>query len=887
MSWFDGLRHRVRALIDPERHERDFSEEMRHHLELDAMQQGDASRARKRFGNRTYYQEETRRMTWLGSLDVLRQDFGYAWRSIRRTPGFTVMVVVTLALGLGANAATFTLIDRLFLRPPNAVEDPQDVRQIWFEHSAYRMSSGKAWFSSGTDYATYRTIAEASGDPRSFALFDTDFALYLRAGSERQRVRGVFASASYFHVLGVGAILGRLYTTNEDSLGAGAQVVVIGHRFWKSAFGGDSTIVGRRVRIEADEYAIIGVLEPGFEGLDLQAADVWIPLASIPKSNWIVQMGQGRPWWEGRRANGFTMLRRPSPGAPPDLAFEERATAAVRAEHRALQQRDSRAMLGGGLATPGADTIISKRLGGTAAIVLLIACANVINLLLARAVSRRREIAVRLALGISRARLIRLLTTETALLALIAGAVALFVAWGGGTLLRALLTPEVVWYESVLHWRVVLFAFGTAALAGIVSGVIPAIQASSPELTGALKEGTRDGTVHKSRLRQGLVIAQAALSVVLLVGAALFVRSLQNVRGLDLGYDTKQVLFGAYEFEAWQRPPRPVTAAALDEVAQRLAGRPGVESVALTAILPMRGLADVMFYFGSDSSASIRPNGPTFLLVSSSFFRTVGMRVLSGQLFQDGATAPRELVVNEAMAKRVWPDQSPIGQCLRFNRRDNPCYTVVGVVENARRSSLLEDEKPLYYLPLGNPPSPGWVAASVILRAEPDAVAGAAAELTTALRRAMPAAPVWVRVMNDVLEPEYRPWKLGATLFTGFGFLALIVAMVGIYSTVSYGVTQRTHEFGVRVALGARIGDVLRLVIGEGVRVVAVGVVVGVALALAAGKLVASLLYGVEPHDPLTMLLVGVVLLSVAAVAALLPAWRASRVDPVTALRAD
>lgn len=897
MSWIDGLKHRVRTLFDPAGHERDVADEMRHHLELDAQQQGDASRARRRFGNRTYYQEETRRMTWLGSLDVLRQDVGYAWRSIRRAPGFTLMVVVTLSLGLGANAATFTLIDQLLLRPPAGVDNPEAVQKLWWETSGGRSYDGQPFNTTAADHPSYRAVVDAIGEPRSFARYMTDYSLYMRDGESRQRVRGVFATASYFHVLGVTPALGRVYTASEDSLGAGAPVVVIGHRFWRRAFGSDSTVLGRRVKIESDEYEIIGVLEEDFEGLDIQAVDVWIPLASIPSTHWMVTSARARSrggnWWDMHWGSGVSSLRRPSRADESPEDFSRNATLALRNHKRAVPQGDTLAkvqalpLTGPGLAKDGPDNAISKRIAWVAAVVLVIACANVINLLLARAVRRKREIAVRLAMGISRERLVRLLATETVLLGLIAGGVSLFVACGGGVVLRALLLPNVVFYQSPLHWRVIVFAIATSAIAGLVAGIIPAIQASKPDLTVALKEGVRDGTVHRSRLRRSLVVAQAALSMVLLVGAVLFIRSLTNVRALDLGYDTRQVLFGSVRFEAGQRPAREVLSTALSEVAQRVDGRDGVEGVALTVFQPMRGLADGNFYFGSDSSYSLRPNSPTFLVVSSAFFRTVGMRILTGTTFQDGAGAPRELVINETMAKRVWPNGDALGQCLRFEKRDNPCYTVVGIVENGRQGSVIEDPKPLYYLPLGNAPWGSYQAGSILVRARAEAVPAARAELTGALRGQFARAEIEVKTMDEALEPEYRMWRVGALLFAGFGLLALVVAVVGVYSTVSYGVTQRTHEFGVRVALGARVRDVLRLVVGEGVRVVAIGVVVGVALALAAGKLVASLLYGVAPHDPLTMTLVGVTLLAVAALAALIPAWRASRVDPVTALRAD
>jgi putative ABC transport system permease protein len=833
-------------------------------------------------------------MHWSNSLDVLRQDVAYAWRSIRRSPGFTLTVLLTLALGIGANAATFTVLDRLYLRAPDGVRDAASVRRLWLYHSGITDSEGKASHGIALNYPLYRAIRESASNARDLALYGTDNSLFLARDGRKTRVRAVFASASYFHVLGVRPAFGRVYTEAEDSLGAGARVVLLSHRFWEREFAGDSSVIGRAVQIESDNYMIVGVLAPDFSGLDLQAADTWMPLASMPSTHWRVRQAR---WWENVNPWSFEAIQRASNDT--DLqAFEYRASVAVRDVNRRLfpQRPDTLAairsapLVGSGFGEPGQDMLISTRLSGVAIVVLLIACANVTNLLLARAVRRRREIAVRLALGISRARLVRLLTTETVLLAVLAGAVAVFVAWWGGTLLRALLLPNVTWYESALHPRVVAFAFGVSLLAGLVAGIIPALQSSNPQLTQSLKEGVREGHVHRSRLRQGLVVTQAAFSLMLLVGAALFVRSLDNVRELDIGYDADRLLFAYPTFDAGQAPPAVVQAAGIAQIAERLESRPGVEGVARVVNIPMQGISFTTFFWGPggvDSSASLRQDFPTFSAVSPEFFRVVGMRFVQGTTFEGRAGAPGQVVVNEAMASKLWPGRSAIGECMRFDKRENACYTIVGIVENARASYVIEDPKPQFYLPTDNMPIKGFAATVLAVRARSDAMTAVSAALSAEIRSNMPTAEAKVSPMMEQLEPEYRPWRLGASLFTAFGLLALIVACIGIYSTVSYGVTQRRHEFGVRIALGAQLSDVLSQVVGEGLRVVAIGVVVGVGLALAAGKLVSALLYGVKPTDPVVMSGVAVLLLFVAAAAALVPAWRASRVDPVSALRSE
>jgi predicted permease len=889
MSWLDGLGHRLRTLLRPGRHASELEDEVKLHLELDAVYEGDAGQARRRFGSPLYHREETRAQTWLRLVDVARQDVRAAWRGVMHRPAVAALMVGTLALGVGVNAATFTMLDALYLRAPSGVAEPDSLRRYWVEH--FNSGDGVPFKTQNMSYPRLQVLIRASGSPERVALYGTDNSLRLGRGFGGPRVRAVYASSNYFPVLGVRLARGRFYTSAEDSLGQAAPVALVSHAFWQSRLGGDPAALGNTIAIGKNDYTVIGVLDPAFRGLDLEPSDVWIPMAAAPEPG---------PWWT--RTWNTVLFRAVERGGPPAAAFEERATALVRAFNRdatpARPDTLMRVYTGSiiearGPAEPGQELVITTRLAGVAAIVLLIAWANVINLLLARAVDRRREIAVRLALGISRVRLIRTLMLEAGLLALAAAAVALLAGWGGGLALRALLTPGVEWAYPALDWRVALFTGLVALTSGLVAGLLPALQASRPALTSALKSGARDGVRHRSRLRTGLVAIQAALSVTLLVGAALFVQSLRNVRALDLGFDSDRLVFGSLEFLEGEAPPRPVIVAALRDVASRMAGRPGIEAVARTGMEPMRGFSmmDVFADEFSPESVQANPHAQPFAAsVTPSYFEAVGLRFLQGRRMAGGDVdgGPAEVVVNEAMARLVWPGRNPLGRCMRFEKRENPCYTVVGVVEDSRWGYVIEPEpRPQYYLPLGNLPSPGATGRVLIVRTAPRAAEPIAAEVRSVLAGVFPAAQVHVRRMLENLEPEYRPWRLGATLFTGFGLLALLVAIIGIYSTVSYGVSQRTHEFGVRAALGAQLGDVVRLVVGEGLRTVAIGVVFGIGLALAAGRLVAAMLYGVSPADPLTLGLVPGVLLVVAAAAALVPAWKAGRVDPLTALRAE
>ena len=556
MSWFDGLKHQFRTVMRPAAHARDVEDEIRFHLESDARHDPGAAALPQRFGNRTYYKEEVRRQTWLGFLDVARQDLSYAWRTTRRAPAFTAVVVLTLALGIGVTAATFSVLDRFFLRPPSGIEDPATLRRMWVEHVDVPFKV------TAVGFPTYQAITDATGWRDYMALFATDYAMQLGKRPTDPRVGVVFATANYFQVLGVRLALGRFYTSDEDRLGDKASVAVVSHAFWKNRLGGDSAALGRGITIGSDVYAVVGVLDPQFTGLDLRAAEVWIPLASI-SPGW-----GGERWWTNDDVNRFTVIRRMTP-AVTDAEFDRRATAAVRAANRQKGVRgDTLATVWSGPileargpGTLGQDLIISTRLGGVAVIVLVIAGANVINLLLARANRRRREIAVRLALGVSRWRLVRMVTTETMLLATLAGVAALFAGWWGAVTLRSLLMPEISWTESAIDMRVVWFTGAVTLVAGLIAGIVPAVQSSNPRLSSALRAGARDGVRHRSALRGALVVVQAAFSVVLLIGAALFVRSLENVQSLDIGFDADRLVFGRVRFAEGEAPPRAVVVA--------------------------------------------------------------------------------------------------------------------------------------------------------------------------------------------------------------------------------------------------------------------------------------------------------------------------------------
>lgn len=832
-------------------------------------------------------QQEQRSATRQEIMSDFLQDLRYALRSLARAPGMTAAVIVTLALGLGVNMAMFSFLDVVFFRYPTSVHQPEQVRRLW----TWIDFRNGAQFWSGYSYPQYAAVRSAIGEQATLTIYATPRLRRFRHSSEEIQAAVSMVEASYFPFLGVRPRLGRFFATDEDSLGNAAHVAVLSQAFWRRELGAMSDVIGRDVRINGQPYTVIGVAQEGFTGVELDRTDVWVPLATHANFD-------GTPWWLTNRVNGFQVLLRSRRTGAALHALAERAETGLRAPEALLVPSDTvnDVALGSIIRERGpgqkdGEVIVATRVAWVTAIVLLIACANVINLLLARAVRRRREIAVRLAMGISRLRLARLLLTESILLALFAAAAAVIAAHWGGQLLRTMLMPDVVWaYESgEMSWRVLAGAVFLGLVAGVIAGIAPIAQSMRTAVTGALKAGT--GTSEEGRrspVRDWLVVAQVALSVMLLAGAALFVSSLRNVHAVRTGYDTALLVYSGIDFDTRDSVRDALEPQRLRDVAQRLRGSRLIAQVALTRMAPTRGFSFMTHHPDVDTIQYRKPFAP-FSLVSSEFFSATGMRILRGESFPHAPAEamPPVVVINEAFAQAQWPGMEPIGRCLRFPPED-VCYRVIGVVETAMFDRLIEEPTPQYYLPLDNPPrEAGTSFGTLVVRARTGARDRVIAEVRRSLQETFPGGRVNIRTMEQIMEPQFRPWRLGATLFSAFGVLALVVAALGIYSTIAYTVAQRTHEFGVRTALGAQTRDILRQVVGSSIRIVIVGVVLGVALALAAGRFIAALLYAIEPSDPGVMIAVSLVLVLIAIVAALGPAWRAARVNPVVALRTE
>lgn len=828
-------------------------------------------------------------------------DIRYAARGLRRKPGFTAAVVLTLGLGIGANATMFSVVDRLLFRPPAYIHTPDRVQRVNLvvtterdgEYIAGNMSYKR--YVELTDFTTSFdvTAAMAGGEP---AIGE----------GENAREMGIEAiSASFWRLFNMRPALGRFFTPDEDRAPDGTMVAVLGYGFWETTYGGRADVLGKPVKIGSETYTIIGVAPRNFVGVGLNTPAAFLPITAWANASFGKRAGSDGPFGGVRRsyhdAHNIRWLevlarRKPNvtvaaatadlsnayrksymaeklvePGIRPTELAKPRAIAAPLIRERGPQQ--------------GNDSKVALWLVGVSAIVLLIACANVGNLLLARAFGRRREIAVRLALGVSRVRLIRQLMTESLLLALLGALTGLALAQWGGSALRAILLENVDWQSTFGDPRVLLITLSTAIVAGLLTGLAPALHAGRTDIAGMLKAGAREGTYHRSRTRVVLLVMQGALSVVLLVGAGLFVRSLRNVRSLDLGYDGARILY----VEPHMRGVQLDSMQSGDFRRRLLAAAtalPAVEAGSRTVTVPFwSSITQDLHVAGIDSVD--RLGDFYYHAVSPDYFRTMGTRIRRGRGFTaaDTRTAPLVMVVSESMAKKLWRGQDALGKCVRIGADSEPCTEVVGVAQDIKRGSLSDDDGLQYYVAIEQ--SQGATGGGLFLRARGSTKAQSES-IRKELQKLMPGASyVTVTPLDNIIGGQTRSWTLGATMFTVFGVLALLVAAVGLYSVIAYNVVQRTHELGVRVALGARSPDVVRLVVGEGVRVSLAGIVIGSVAAAGAARYVGPLLFGVSPRDPLVFSGVALALVFVALLASLLPAWRASRVDPSVALRGD
>lgn len=830
-------------------------------------------------------------------MEALVQDVRYALRGLRRSPAFTLVALVTLALGIGVNASIFSIVNAVLFRPL-PVERPAELVDIYGHAATSSTHDTHSW----PNYVDYRAGSRATSGLIAYSNFFANLSI----DGSSEIVIGELVTDNYFETLGVRPILGRAFARDEVTAPGASPFAVISHRFWQKRFAGDPGAIGRTFRLNGTTYAVVGVAPPAFGGMVPAAtAQMWIPVSMAekvePMGNQRIsgrstgdtrfeQRGRHWLWIKGRMRPGadvaqvraeFEGMARQLAATYPVTNAQERIAVLRTSDIRISPDVDG-VLLGAGL-------VLVAAVG----LVLIVACANLANLTLARAAARRREIAVRLALGAARARLVRQLLTESVVLALAGGTIAVPLAAGLARLIAnaEYPLPIDIGLNVAPDWRVLVFTFAAAVLTGVVFGLIPALQASRPDLVPALKQaGSWSARRRRVELRDVLVVVQMAVSLLLVTLGALMVRSLSVGSRVHLGFDGEHaaVLAMALEMAGYddQRGARFFEAAR-----QRLEALPTVRSVSLTSRSPL-ALNNNTFGLiidGQQRSAEDRPFDTEGAYVDHRYAETLGLKVLSGRFFgvadrddgSGGTRGRRVAVVTKALADRYWPGQDAVGRQFRLRWGEAP-YDIVGVVSDYKSVTPGETPRPYIHLPYGV----SGTYAEMLVRTVPPA-RGMVQPLERELRRLDPNI-VFLKTgtLRESADVRLFPVKAGAWLIGTFGLLALAVAAVGLYGVIAYSVNRRVREIGIRKALGAQSGALVRMVLGEGMALVAVGGVFGAMLAAAGSRILSSVLF-VAPFDAISFTVAFTVLAAVALVANALPARRAARVDPSIALRQD
>lgn len=811
-------------------------------------------------------------------LDSLRLDARYAARSLVRSPLFTAIAVLSLAIGIGAVTAIFTLTDTLLLRSAPGIGEPDRLVDIG------RLQEGEGFDNvSYLNYVDYRDrattltgLAAMQFDPRAVSLASPEGA---------QAVHATIVTGNFFDVLKARPALGRFFLPEEDRVPNAAPVAVLSHRFWLERFSGDRSIVGRGIVLNGSPFTVVGVAEEGFTGPRLVAADLWVPVMSSPL------VGGSVETLEGRRFVWLMMFGRVAPDVPVSAVQAELSGIArqLEAAHPEENRGQGVRVMSLGLFPGGFRTIITgfmSLLLAVAGLVLLIASTNVAGMLLARAAARRREIAVRLALGASRSRLLRQLLTESVLLFVLAATAGFIFARGilSGLMMLVPRLPFQLAVEPALDWRAFLVAVGIALVAGTLAGLAPGVQSTRPALVSALKAGAGAGGGRRQRLRSGLLVAQMAFSMLLLVTAGLFARTLVHARSIDPGFDARDVHIASLNFRIanYDEPRGLQLASTMLERARLL---PGVQSAAFSAALPLDGGG---LGLGGIEVAGRTPPDPRrgwnadWSVITPEYFDVMRIPIVRGRTFTeaDRAGAADVAIINQTLAERLWPGEDPVGRTFRNDQRT---VTVVGVARDAKYRTLGESPRGFVYVPLAQ----RWFARMALLvRVAPGAApAGDVRRLVAELDPALP-------ILDQQSLAEYTavglfPQRVALWVAGALGTVALLLAILGIYGVTAYSVTHRTREIGIRIALGASRSSVQGMVLRQGVVVAGIGVVVGLAAAFGVTRLMSALLYGVPATDAIAFGGAASLLLGAALAASWMPARRAARVEPSVALRAE
>jgi len=862
----------------------DLDRELRAHLEFEADEQRErglsaedaAFAARRALGNRTRISEEVRALSPWAAVDDFAQDLRYGVRMLRKHPGFAIVAALTLALGVGATTAIFSIVDAVLLRPlPYA--DADRLAMVWENVNlpAYKNAQNTPSPGNFRDWrdqnSTFVDLAAIRGG--SWSLTD---------GGEPIRVEGETVSASLFRLLQIEPLVGRVFTADEERAGA-AHVVVLGHALWTDRFGSNPSVVGQTIHLNDEPYTVVGVLPRGFHFPD-PTDQLYLPLGLTPQQ--LANHGSHFLRVLGRLKPGVTLAQ---------------ARADLDAVARRLTQEFPQSNTGVGVtivALPehvvGDVRVPLLIMLGVVAFLLLMVCANIGNLLLARASAREREFAVRAALGASRVRLLRQMLAESVLLSAIGGAAGLALAYLGVEALRALAPSTLPRIDDIkVNGAVAVFDVAVALAAGILCGLVPAMQARRSDYRDALKDEARASiSGGRMRARNVLIVAETALGVVVLVGAGLLLRTFVHLTQVPVGFQSDRVLTFRVALPPGRYATEPRRTAFYTALAERLQTMPRVTSASAISFLPLslRGRTTGVSAEG-DAPAEL-PSQARFVdfrSVAPGYFRTMSIPIRSGRdvAWSDTPASRPVVVVSETLARTFWPNQEPLGKWIKLGRPQDkvPMLTVVGVVGDVRQLDLVRTPRPAVYFPAAQDHGTGDTLGDWVVRAsdDPMSLAVQARAAVWAIDATLPVTRM--QTMERVRSAITATQQFNLLLVGIFAVLALLLAAIGLYGVTSYSVDQRTRELGIRVALGAQRREVLRLVLSQGARLAVAGLVAGTVAALALTRFMATLLFGVGARDPLTFAAVGLLLLAVSLVASFVPAHRATRVDPVIALR--
>src|SRR5947209_814292 len=811
-------------------------------------------------------------------MNTLWQDIRYAARMLWKSPGFTAVAVIAVALGVGANSAIFSVVNAVLLKPL-AYKDPGQL--VLINHNYKKIDLRASVSAPG--YAYYRDNAKSFSDVAAFGPMNVN----LTGEGEPERLQGMSVTANFFQTLGARAAQGRTFSAEENREGNN-KVVVLSDAFWRRRFGGVA-VVGKSVTLNGEPYTVVGVMPPGFQfGREFgpTGPDLWSPITFTPQ-----QLDPNN----NLTSEYLGVVARMKPGVSAGQAQAEMNSIADDLRRQYMPGMDESNW---GLLLKPLDAFVVGQIRaslwillGAVGFVLLIACANVANLLLARAAARQKEIAVRTALGASRWRVVRQLLTESVLLSLAGGATGLLLAMWGVDLLLKLNDNRLPRASEIgLDRNVLLFTLGVSFVTGIVFGLAPAFQTSRVNLHDTLKEGGRSGHAGVRRgVRNALVVAEMSFAVVLLVGAGLLIRSFTRLQQVSPGFEPRGALAMMVSLPANKYADPVQRAAFMRQMLEQVRALAGVKSAATITTLPMSGF-NQSGSFGIEGKPTPRgqdsPHGSRWM-ASDDYFQTMGVPLVRGRYFdaRDTADAPWVAIIDEAMARKYWPGEDPLGKRIAFEgTAQQPRWReIVGIVGHVKNEGLEGESRVQYYIPYAQRADSSNLFVVVRAEGDPASLAPAVRGAIAGVDRDLPA--YRVTTMEQMVSDSLAQRRFAVFLLGVFAFIALVLAVVGLYGVMSYAVAQRTHEFGLRMALGAQRRDILRMVVGQGLLLVGVGLAAGLLGALALTRLMSSLLYGVSATDPLTYAGIALLLAAVALLASYVPARRATKVDPMVALR--